>query len=64
MGKDYGAGIKEGRRQIIANLKKHYEESYSDSPGNFPNCEIGVLIPESTLCRYFKEIKKKGGEDD
>lgn len=56
--KTYKDGIKEGRRQIIRNLKRHYDEMYFGPPISYaPDCEIGVCLPESTLYKYFKEIK-------
>jgi len=56
--KDYKDGIKEGRRQIIANLKKHYGEMYKAKPLNMGGCDIGVCLPEVTLYKYFKELDK------
>ena len=57
--KDYKDGIKEGRRQIIANLKKHYDQMYFALPMSYaPDCEIGVCLPEATLYKYFKEFDK------
>lgn len=46
-----------GRMQIIANLKKHYDETYSEPPVNVGNCAICISLPETTLCKYFKEIR-------
>lgn len=54
----YAEGIRGGRRQIIANIKRHYDEMYFEPPRNIGGCEIGVCLPETTLCRYFREIKR------
>jgi len=59
-GEDYKTGVKEGRRQIIANLKKHYDEDYCNPPKDFSGSSVGVSMPENTLYRYFKEIQNKG----
>ncbi len=50
------ADIKRGRRQIIANLKKHYDEMYFEPPHSMGGCDIGVCLPEATLYKYFKEL--------
>lgn len=55
----YNNGKKEGRKQIIRNLKKHYDETYFSPPENISDCDIGVYIPERTLLKYFKEFEVK-----
>lgn len=54
--KTYEDGIKEGRRQVIANLKKHYDDTYFEQPLNISGYETAISLPEATLYKYFKEL--------
>jgi hypothetical protein len=55
---DYSAGIKEGRRQIIKNLKKHYDKYEILSPQSYYLADvISIQLPKHTLIKYFREIK-------
>jgi len=57
--RDYWDGVKEGRLQIIRNLKRHYDEMYFEEPQPMGGCETCVCLPDSTLYKYFKELKKR-----
>ena len=55
----YEDGVKEGRKQIIKNIKKHYDEMYFHPPDNVSGISTGVCIPNTTLIKYFRELKHK-----
>jgi prephenate dehydrogenase len=56
--KTYEDGIKEGRKQIIRNIKKNYAHDNWSEPSSY-NCDtIAVSIPTSTLIKYFKEVSE------
>jgi hypothetical protein len=48
-------GIKEGRKQIIRNIKKHYQEDYWYMPGGYNEDSYDIFLPSKTLQSYFKE---------
>ncbi|KKM87572.1 hypothetical protein LCGC14_1267620 [marine sediment metagenome] len=56
--KTYEDGVKEGRKQIIKNIKKHYDEMYFHPPDNVSGISTGVCIPDPTLIKYFGEIAR------
>lgn len=50
--------IAEGRKQIIRNIKKHYEDYHPLPVENGWGILTDIPIPNVTLRRYFKELEK------